>query len=391
MIKSTRKFANFDPEVADEWTWPMAAAWFIWRNYAAVRDQFDVATGKWKPDSYPPVSFRRARRRRPGTLACVFEQAGFDSGILSPWSREEDLFNFTMALGDTDDPYGRLECAIELGKLKTTSVLRAQAGGRRTRKRDYKGDLLAFALHSKDLRGSDYPDDDVELVSREQVIEAECEISRAELNRPLWFLKQAVGWIAYQSEIQFRSLGRIDLQPPKFFGHGYEPDFACRDPLGELVTALVKGTLKAYRKGTLLTPSECTKLFAQDIWTQKDLVFLPHDVRTVWREQFVDAKATQGESRPEARASSALAGFLRGNSDATKTQAKARLNKHARVWSNKGFQYRIWPNARVEAGLGRAKPGRRREKNVAQNRYPKSLPQIVAPVFVATVVSHRNS
>jgi hypothetical protein len=120
MIKSTRKFANFDPEVADEWTWPMAAAWFIWRNYVAVRDQFDVATGKWKPDSDPPVSFRRAMRRRPGTLACVFEQAGFDSGILSPWSREEDLFNFTMPLGDTDDPYGRLECAIELGKLKTT-------------------------------------------------------------------------------------------------------------------------------------------------------------------------------------------------------------------------------------------------------------------------------
>src|SRR5580658_3849871 len=74
------EFTNFDAEKSETWTLPMAAAWFIWRSYEAVQDQWKVATGEWKPASDPPSPILAMTRRHPGMLACVFNQAGFDNG-----------------------------------------------------------------------------------------------------------------------------------------------------------------------------------------------------------------------------------------------------------------------------------------------------------------------
>ena len=159
------------------------------------------------------------------------------------------------------------------------------------------------------------------------------------------------------------------MRPPKFFDRGYEPDFCCSDPLAELVAALLKGDLNGYLNGNLLSEAQRTQLFAEGIWTQKDLGFIPREVRTVWRQQIVDAKATQATAHAEARATNALAGFLRGTPDATRDEAKAWLRQHDHPFTKKGFQYRVWPGARKLADLGDAMPGRPRK-----NRYPKSLP-----------------
>ena len=97
----------------------MAAAWFIWRSYHAVRDQWEVATRKWRPKSDPPVFILETSRRHPGTVACVFNQAGFENSELSRGARE-DRFAIQTELGETDSPYDRLKCALQLGKLNAT-------------------------------------------------------------------------------------------------------------------------------------------------------------------------------------------------------------------------------------------------------------------------------
>ncbi len=51
-------------------------------------------------------------------------------------------------------------------------------------------------------------------MSREQVIEAEKTITRADFARIVWGIEQVVGWVAYQDEAKFRSLSKIDFGPP---------------------------------------------------------------------------------------------------------------------------------------------------------------------------------
>jgi hypothetical protein len=232
------EFTNFDAEKSETWTLLMAAAWFIWRSYEAVQDQWKVATGEWKPASDPPSPILAMTRRHPGMLACVFNQAGFDNGGSwdDPWT--EELSDAEYAVADTEDPYGRLKFALRSGKLSGTWVF---LGGRRTRHLLLKDDWVDFDQLARPPTGSrpaSYSrigvrgwNDELVLVSRKQVIAVEAEISKSELNRPVWNLPQVLGWIAYQGEERFRSLGRIDLPPPKFFDHGYEPDYAVRDPL----------------------------------------------------------------------------------------------------------------------------------------------------------------
>jgi hypothetical protein len=277
MIESMPEFANFDPKSAHVWTLPMAAAWFIWRSYDAVRDQWEVATGKWKPDTDPPVFILASHRRHPGTLACVFNQAGFDNG--GRWEdRWTEISGNEQAAGETDNPYGRLKYALQSGKLIGKAVF-FRAREETAREVQYKDDWVDFdqlacppfeptsVQLSAGVRGWNDPDHELILVPREQVVAVEREISKSELTRPVWKLEQALGWIAYQ-------LGRVDLQPPKFFDHRYAADFSVRDPLTALAEALVKGDLAAYMNESLLTQAECAKVFAEGVWTHEGPVFV---------------------------------------------------------------------------------------------------------------------
>jgi hypothetical protein len=377
VIEAMPEFANFDPQLADVWTLPMAAAWFIWRSYDAVRDQWKVATGKWKPDSDPPVFILAAHRRHPGTLACVFDQAGFDNG--GHWQdRWTEISNEEKAAGETDNPYERLKYALQSGKLIGTSVF-FRAREEIAREVQHKDNWVDFdqlacppyeptsAQLSAGVRGWNDPDHELIFLPREKVVAVEREISRSEMHRPVWKLEQALGWIAYQSEDRFRSLGRIALQPPKYFDHGYDPEFAVRDPLAELANALGAGRLNAYIGGDHLSRAECVSLFAEGIWTRGGLAFLPSGVRAGWVQKASDA---QSSSADEHRATHALAGFLKDNPHSTKVEANDWLEAQGHKVSHKGFDNRVWREARTRAGLPPARAGRPR-----RNRHPKSSPQ----------------
>ena len=82
--------SNFEPMQEEEWTLPMATAWFIWRSCDAVRDQWDPARKGWR-------KWVRTPRRRNliaaphgprwklknfgnASLAEVFGQAGLSGG-----------------------------------------------------------------------------------------------------------------------------------------------------------------------------------------------------------------------------------------------------------------------------------------------------------------------
>ena len=45
--------AEFDPMGEQEWTLPMAAAWFIWRSVDAVRDQWIHFRRSWLASADP--------------------------------------------------------------------------------------------------------------------------------------------------------------------------------------------------------------------------------------------------------------------------------------------------------------------------------------------------
>ena len=88
------------------------------------------------------------------------------------------------------------------------------------------------------------------LVSREEAIRVEAELSAAEAERLVWKLEQTLGWIAYRRDRTFRSLGRIDLKPPTFFGRSYKSDRDEARPLATLTSKLLSGEVHAYVQGT---------------------------------------------------------------------------------------------------------------------------------------------
>jgi hypothetical protein len=105
---------------AEFWTLPMAAAWFLWRDPQAVRDQWNVATKRWTPERRPLSVLKEGTKRfvrvaeeiTPGTLANVFSQAGFENGP-SFQSRAPNSLNACAQPGQAVSPYDRMKLAFE--------------------------------------------------------------------------------------------------------------------------------------------------------------------------------------------------------------------------------------------------------------------------------------
>jgi hypothetical protein len=119
LITRMPEFEHFTAESAQRWTLPMAAAWFIWRDFAAVDDQWKIVTGAWTPAFDPPIFILSHDRRQPGALACVFQQAGFARGERS-YVRLQDIRD--PPASETTDPYDRLRVALQSGRLRATVV-----------------------------------------------------------------------------------------------------------------------------------------------------------------------------------------------------------------------------------------------------------------------------
>lgn len=300
----------------------MAAAWFIWRDLAAVDDQWRIVTGAWAPAFDPPIFLLIHHRRQPGTLACVFQQAGFACGE-RPYVRIDDIRD--PPSDETKDPYDRLRYALQSGRLRATIVQESADQGGLTEDDWFKDDWLDFDALADPSSANDVPDHFLSdparhavLVSREEAVEAEAKLSAAEAERPMWKVEQALGWIAYQSEDRFRSLGRIDMQSPTFFGRSYKRDFVEPSPLATLTAALLSDELHAYVRGIALTRAECISLLAEKdgLWNNEDLVFLPEEIRANWKAK--SGSGRQSTNAYEKRAQEELVSFLKSHRTATR-------------------------------------------------------------------------
>jgi hypothetical protein len=305
LITRTPEFEHFTAERSERWTLPMAAAWFIWRDLAAVDDQWKIVTGNWAPAFDPPIYILSHHRRQPGTLTCVFQQARFACGA-RPYMRLQDIRDLPST--ETRDPYERLRVALQTGRLRATVVEESLEEGGLTERDLGMDDWFDFDALADPANDAPYhflsdPARYAVLVRREEAIRLETELSVAEAERPVWKLEQALGWIAYRRDRSFRSLGRIDLHPPTFFGRSYK-DFVEPPPLATLTKALLSGEVHAYVDGVALTRAECiTWLSEKDgLWSKEDRVFVPDELRETWQRKAESSAKIAEKKKGEALA-----------------------------------------------------------------------------------------
>jgi hypothetical protein len=332
LIKRMPEFDNLTAEGSKRWTLPMAAAWFIWRDLAAVDDQWKIVTGLWTPVFDPPVFILSHHRREPGTLACVFQQAGFACGK-RPYVSLEDINDAPSS--ETHDPYNRLRFALQSGRLRATIVQESPEDEGGLTEWDWgRDDWLDFdaLADPSSAKNAQYyplsnPASEAVLVSREEVLGVEAELSAAEAERLVWKLQQALGWIAYRQDQRFRSLGRIDMRPPTFFGRSYKSDRVESRPLAALTEKLLSGEVRAYVRGVSLTRAECISMLSQPdaLWTQ-DLVFLPDEIREIWKRISAGNSKISGAAKDRA-----LAELIEILKEAKRRNVRA-LSRDAKDW-----------------------------------------------------------
>ena len=385
LINRMPEFEHFVAASAKRWTLPMAAAWFIWRDLAAVDDQWKIVTGAWAPAFDPPIYILSHHRRQPGTLTCVFQEAGFACGKRR-YVRLQDIRD--RPTGETkDDPYERLRVALQSGKLRATIIQESAEEGGFTESEWGKDDWSNFDGLADPANEAPYhawsdPARCAVLVSREEAIKVEAELSASEADRPVWKLEQALGWIAYQRDRSFRSLGRIDLQPPTFFGRSYKSDVVEPRPLATLTSALLSGEAHAYVLGNALTRAECISVLSdqEGLWRRSDLDFVQDEIRGTWQRRAEISPKIAG--REKVRALTELTEFLKEG----KRRKIRVLHDDAESWMKRTHKIEgkafdaIWREARKHSDFGRDRGGR---PTAAQQKasasfcksYPKTLPR----------------
>jgi hypothetical protein len=326
-----------DPMKQELWTLPMAAAWFIWRSPHAVRDQWNLARKSWTKWIQPTHRLHKVspRSNRRWDLK-LFRRANLDDVFaqtrLHLWnnSQRNPQVNFgrrsvgrrPFKVSPDRNPYHRFKVALQSGKLVATHMRPGEQEGAQipaeywiAEFEEFEGDPLDFDLpgspstHDRKVTPSEEPfespfavdlsdmldresndweipdslfDDPLEgdfYVFRERVIEAEKEVSQEvsqrEFERPDWGLGQSLGWLAYRNAIDFRSLGRAELNPPTYYGENYPPHFPNPQPVEALTEALISGALKGYRRGEEVAQAEWLHMA---VWDVPDVKFRRDDV-----------------------------------------------------------------------------------------------------------------
>jgi hypothetical protein len=293
-----------DVMALDYWTTPMAAAWFIWRSPDAVRDQWDRGRQGWtiweripalrRPNS---IGLWHLKRVGPATLAEVFSQAG-----LAKEAARSPTLPRSTALGVnsmTDNPYDRMRLVLECGWLQGSYSVADQEEEEKVIQPDRWRSLLrqmtnsqrhpvSSAEASNDAAPSGSGDDEI-IFRRTQVIEAEARISGEEFMWRIWTISQILGWLAYGSEPNFRSLSEADLKGRTYLGLRYDQDFYA----GNLEARFIDMFIHAGIKPIGGEGEEAINVLSgiDSIWDISDVEFVRDDVLAISAGNVVE-KAT---------------------------------------------------------------------------------------------------
>jgi hypothetical protein len=280
-----------DPMRLEQWTLPMAAAWFIWRSTVAVRDQSVAGRTGWKVwrqiepkqsvGGYPKCELVDIH---PPDFWDVISQARLIP-TAKAWASPTDPVPGTA--NSRDLPYERMKAALLEGALVGTS------GARGDKIRPEQWHCFLNLIENNNRRGAaaEIPRS---TFSKEDVIGAEARIAAGDYDLRVWDLTQTIGWIAYQDRRTVRGLAETDLRGKSYLGQRYKLDSAINDPERHLLAALVEGKLKGYLHGTELTVSQ--RLDLQSAWAKPDVNFFRRDVLLAWpemREGLASAEPTK--------------------------------------------------------------------------------------------------
>ena len=275
----------------------------------------------------------------------------------------------------TDNPYDRLKFALQDGQLRATHLYRSSSRATTINEEEIRsGDWTDFDSladppverwidDSPPRTWSTYPvwsdpKTDLVVVRREDALKVEQDLCLREFKSPTWSVSQALGWLAYRNQDEFRSLQPRDLERRRFLWSEYPEDWSDPDPTGALTSALLAGKLKARRDRHELTDLEIGAIIHEGLWSQKDLWFRPQDVKKMPANQPSDRK--RFKSKTERDATKLLAEYLKTNNTDTKAVKLAYLKKAVApaTFSQTGFRERILPAAQEMAGVGRRRAGR---------------------------------
>ena len=127
------------------------------------------------------------------------------------------------------------------------------------------------------------------VMSREQIIEAEKTITRAEFERTVWGIEQVVGWVAYKDEAKFRSLNKIDFGPPKYYDRNYEVDFRIEGVLRTVFETFSNPRAKIFgyifgESGNIkVQPEDWLTMNIEDILSFNNVMFSAKGIREVFK------------------------------------------------------------------------------------------------------------
>ena len=376
LIALLREFDSDDVRALPRWTLAMTAAWIVWRTYDAVLDQLkfarhdiDLHELSQRLDEPP---FLRQANRQPGSVACVFEEAGLAEGTRPVLPMQD----YPPPNPSTDNPYDRLKFALQDGQLRATHLSRSSSRATTINEEEIRsGDWTDFDLFADPpverwiddfppRTWTSYPHwsdpkTDLVVVRREDALRVEQDLCLREFQSPTWSVSQALGWLAYRNQNEFRSLQPRDLVRRRFLLSEYPKDWSDPDPTSALTSALLSEKLKAHLQGHELTELEIGATIHGGLWSRKDLWFRPEDVKKLPADQ--PTGVGQAELNKE-KAINLLVEHLKKKSDDTQAAMFEGLVKALApaTLPKKVFKYRILPEALKRAGVAPCGPGRPR-------------------------------
>lgn len=247
--------AAFDPMQEQEWTLPMAAAWFIWRSSEAVRDQWLRYRRAWLDNADPSNQVTLT----DVSLRNLFGWADLRRFQIRPYRAYGSSSKEPLPKSNPHcSPRSRFQTALESEKINLTGIY-FKDHLRRPIKSPHLKDQIEYLMRRPKISGPrpmgpfylvpDKPGTreftDL-LVYRDEVLGADEVASQADFDEPHWTLEHVLGWIAHRNPRRFRPIAPLDpaLSSKQSASRmTYTFDFVDQDPEGSLRAAILQGQL----------------------------------------------------------------------------------------------------------------------------------------------------